>query len=249
MGDLEKILVNAGKGFATGITAIADPVGATVAGVDYGLAGIGPSDKARNNDTVYNHVYETLYSDHGEEHKAGTGYIPRFVGNVLGGGGAIGLGYLMWTGFGAAAALAIPVVTGVYGLIRGGLKYYRSFRDGEKIGDNFEKGSFLDGYKFGWHSETSFLASIAQPVESTITGRGYDNSHFKGAYATKAARGARRNFSSMLGTFVGRVVGNVVNSLSMLIFPIYKTVVDSKRCINKEEPGEEYSPTYVRAVA
>jgi len=249
MTNLVDVLENTGKGFVTGAARVVDLAGAVIAEVDYEFSGAGPSDKVRGNDTIYNHIYKAVYSDHAEKQKMGTSYVPRLVGNVLGTAGAIGAGYLLWTGVGALAALTIPIVTGIYSLVRGGIRYGKDMVHGEKIGDTFQKGSFSDGYKFGWHSSTSFLASIIQPFESNLTGRGYDNSHFKGELTTKAARGARRNLASMFGAFVGKVVGGVVNTVSHLIFPIYKTAVGTQRCVKDEEPSENYSPSYVVAAA
>lgn len=249
MASIEDVVLNTGKGFASGFTSVADPVGATVASIDYSFAGIGPSDKIRGNNTLYNHIHKGVYGDFERNHDLATGYLPRAVGNVLGGLSGIGLGYLLWTAVSPIAALAVPVAAGVYGLARGIEKYVHDWSKGEKIGERYEKGSFLDGFKFGWHSQTSYLASVGQTWESGLTGRGYDNSHIKGSTATHAAKGARRNFSSMAGSFVGRVVGEVANVFSLAIMPIYKTVRDLIRTAEGTGPGKEYRPSYSVAAA
>jgi len=247
MGKLEDTLLNSGKGFASGLTAMADPVGATIAGVDYGFAGIGPADKARNNDTFYNHIHERLYSDHASSQDLKTSYVPRAVGNILGSVGGAAIGYALWTGVSPVAALAVPALTGLYGLVRGGIKYAKNFLEGEKVGENFEKGSFFDGFKFGWHAQTSYLASVMQPWESLLSGRGYDTSKVEGSTSTHAAKGARRNFSSMAGSFFGRVVGEAVNVATLLITPLYKTVRDGIRSVEGKKTSKNYSPSFVSA--
>ena len=214
---LEKFVVNTGKGLAAGAMTFIDPMGAFIAGVDYAGAGIGPADKVRGNDTLYNSLYKAIYSnDMDEKHELSTGYLPRLIGTFGGAAATYGLGALLWTAVNPWAAVVVPIATGLYSLARGAYRYAKDFVDGEEIDGKREKGSFLDGAKFGWHELTSFLASDFQPYEGTLTGRGYDNSHIRGSSATWAAKGARRNFASMAGTFVGGLGGVIADVATLM---------------------------------
>ncbi len=245
---LEKVLYNLGRGTVGGASAFVDPVGALISGVDYTYAGIGPADKARGNDTVYNEINKHVFSDYSENQDFAKSYIPRFAGTLLGSAAAYGTGALLWASSGPAAALFIPAVTGIYSLITGGIRYAKDWVNGEKIGDNYEKGSFYDGFKFGWHQNTNFLSTLVQPWESQLTMRGYDNSHFRGCSTTAAAKGARRNFRSMAGSFVGGIVGTAATVATLPLFggiALYKTIRDSVKSVEGSAPAKVYYPKHV----
>ena len=242
MGNLEKILKNTGKGLVTGGATIIDPVGALIADADYHLNGIGPADSQRNSNTLYNNIYEKIYSDFNESQELSSGYLPRGVGNILGKVGLVGLGYALWTCVNPFAALALPIATGVYSLFKAGSK---NSVKGEKINNTYQKGSFFNGFRFGWHTRTSFLAETLQPIEATLTGRGYDSSKIRGSMATHAANGARRNLRSMLGSFLGKITGDVANIVTLGILPVYKTIRDSVNSFRGVEPSKRYSPKYI----
>ncbi len=245
MAGLETVVKKGASGFANGLAGVTDPVGALISDFDYSFAGIGPADKKRGNDTLYNSIAKAVYSDHDEPMELSTGYIPRVVGNVLGAGTGLGIGYFLWTAAHPALALTVPIIAGGYSLVRAIGRYIKDFSKGEEVGENeWEKGSFLDGLKFGWHNGTSYLANVGQPVESLFTGRGYDNSHIKGSTATHAAKGARRNFACMAGSFLGFVTGAVVNEITLGVQGIYKTVRDIIRTSEGTGPCKEYSPEY-----
>lgn len=245
MGDLEKILKNTGKGFITGTAAIVDPVGAIISNIDYNLNGVGPADPERNSQTLYNHFYETVYSDPNDSPDFSTGYLPRASGNFLGGVSVLGLGYALWTCINPVAALALPISAGIYSLVRSGSKLFKTCKQGEKINNQYQKGSFLDGFRFGWHTNTSFLANILQPMEANFTGRGYDSSRIRGSTATHAANGARRNISSMIGSLFGKVTGQVANVLTLGLFPLYKTIREGINSVQGIEPNKVYAPKYI----
>lgn len=242
---LEKAVTNLAKGGVHGLASVTDPIGFLVASADYDLAGIGPADKKRGNDTFYNSVAKTMYKDYEESMELSDGYLPRLVGNVGGMGAGLGIGYYLWTAVNPVAALAVPAILGGYSLVKAIGRYAKEFREGEKSSENeWEKGSFLDGLKHGWHVGSSYLANTGQPIESFLTGRGFDNSHISGSTATHSAKGVRRNFASMAGSTVGIFLGALVNEATLGIQGIYKTVRDVIRTVEGRGPGKEYSPAY-----
>lgn len=244
MAGLETVLKKGTTGFVNGLASVTDPVGSLIAEFDYTFAGIGPADKNRGNNTLYNAVAKSVYSDHNESMELSTGYLPRAIGNIGGAVAGLGVGYWLWTAFNPVVALAVPVVAGVYSLVKAGARYAKDFVKGEKIEDHWEKGSFYNGLVHGWHVGTSYLASFGQSVESWLSGRGHSNSHISGSTATHAAKGARRNFASMAGSFVGNVFGNFVNNLTLGIQGIYKSVRDIIRTGEGTGPGKEYDPDF-----
>ncbi len=231
MGNLEKILDNFGRGAFTGSVKILDPIGNVLSNVDYSLTGIGYSDD-RSLDTVHNAFYKEMYNKPEEKVTFGTGYVPRFFGNAVGGGlAALGL-YGLYESFGWIGAAAIPFFTGVYSAVNSVKKYISDFKKGEKINDKYEKASFSDGFKYGWHSGTHLFIDDLHYLETNYTGRSVNQSKLISSMKD-SSKNTRRNFSSVAGTFVGGITGGMASLLTLGILPLYKSLRDTYRTLKK----------------
>jgi len=233
MGNLEKIVSNFEKGIYTGVIKVFDPVGNVLSGVDYSLTGVGFSDP-RALKTVHNEIYKAAYDKPEEKVSFGKGYIPRFLGNAVG-AGAAGLGlYGLYQSFGWLAAATIPLITGVYSGYQTVKKYISDFKNGEKIGDSYQKAKFYDGFKFGWESGTHLFIDDLHGLETNYTGRSIYQSRLDSSMRD-SSKYARRNFSSVAGTVVGGLTGGIVSLLTLGILPLYKSIRDTAKTVKNKE--------------
>ncbi len=128
--ELEKILGNFGKGLTAGVIKIADPVGTGLSYSDKWAIGAGYSSE-RSVETFHNHLYKLTHYNPEEELNGKEDYVPRIAGAVSG----IGLGVLGLYGLYAinpALGFAIPVITGLYGMLNYIGDYIQGFTKGEK---------------------------------------------------------------------------------------------------------------------
>jgi hypothetical protein len=231
MGNLEKVAGNLGKGMCTGLTAVLDPVGACLSTLDYNLTGIGYSDE-RAPETINNKIYKAVYNKPEDKVVFGTGYVPRYVGNVLGGGlAALGI-YGLYKSFGWIAAATIPFFTGIYSAFSSIKKYVSDFSKGEKINNNYEKANFYDGFKYGWHSGTHLFIDDFHAIETSLTGRGVNQSKLVSSMKD-SSMAMRRNFSSVAGRVLGGITGGIASLLTLGILPLYKSIRDTVKTLKK----------------
>ena len=241
---LEDYVNEFGKGIATGFTKLADPVGWGLSYSDKSFRGAGYSNELAV-DTIHNQVYKSMYKTPDENVDASS-YTLRTFGNLLGlGAGAFAL-----------STLVIPALSGIYSLIKTGKKYSHDLFRGEKERDptnpasviktfdrldaqgnrigtyETESATFDEGFNFGWEQYTNFFP-IVQDIESGLTGRGYNNSHFD-SQIQETSKKARRNGKSVLGNLVGCVVGFTASILSLGILPVYKSIKDGERNFRRE---------------
>lgn len=219
---LDKILENTGKGLASGLIKIMDPIGELISNLDRNTSGVGYSDENALL-TAHNLTYKSIYSPN-EKVDFFSGYMPRFIGEVAG----------IYTGAYTLAAaacvvnpllvLAVPLGFGALGMVGGGIKYLREMIYGEK-GQKKSKATFKEGFKFGYENSTSFL-NFFHELEANLTGRGFRSSHIKGPI-NSSSKEIRRNFSSMLGNILGKITGTTISYLSLGIVPIYKGIRDT----------------------
>ncbi|MBT4376598.1 hypothetical protein HOD29_04455 [archaeon] len=232
MGNLEKILGNVGKGFVTGLVKPLDPVGTAFSGGDKYNTGVGYSDKKRALKTIHNHAYQAVYNKPEEKLSFGKDYVPRIGGKVLGAGAGVAGLFGLYVVGGPLAALAIPVVTGIYSGINSIGKYVQDIfsKKGEKIGDTYEKASFKDGFNFGWEKSSHLYMNGIYDLEGEFSGRGFANSRLETSIK-KVADKPRRNFTSLLGNLVGNIVGVTASVLTLGILPLYKSIRDTTKII------------------
>jgi hypothetical protein len=231
MRNLEKIAGNLGRGACIGLTNVLDPVGMYLSGIDYSLTGIGYSDD-RALETVHNKVYKAVYNKPEDKVDFGTGYAPRYVGNVLGRGLAVLGTYGLYKSFGWVAAATIPFFTGLYSAFNSIKKYVSDFGKGEKINNKYEKASFYDGFKYGWHTGTHLFVNDFHAIETSLTGRGVNQSRLVSSMKDSSMN-MRRNFSSVAGRVVGGIVGGVASLLTLGILPLYKSLRDTVKTLKK----------------
>jgi len=240
---LEQILRGAGSGAA----ATMDPIGTFINGLDYVISGAGIATN-RSIPTVSSKAHRELFSDYKSALPFWKGYVARFGGQILGGlaatiplygAGTIGavaaysVGASAALGF-ALGALAIPVGTACYGIYQGVKKYFSSFVNGESINGRREKGSFKDGFRYGWHRGSYLnLFNFHYDLESSLTGRGIDSSHIA-SKMTASAGAMRRNGAAIAGSVCGRVVGVAASVASLGIVPLYKSIRDWIRTAKQE---------------
>ncbi|HPD82013.1 MAG TPA: hypothetical protein PK357_02840 [Candidatus Pacearchaeota archaeon] len=231
MGNLEKIAGNLGKGMCTGLTRVLDPVGTFCSEIDYSLTGVGYSnDRALG--TIHNEVYKTVYDKPEEKVDFGTGYVPRYFGNALGGGlAALGI-YGLYKSFGWVAAATIPFFTGLYSTFNSIKKYVSDFKHGEKIDNNYEKASFYDGFNYGWHSGTHLFIDNFHVFETALTGRSVNQSRLVSSMKDSSIN-MKRNFSAVAGKVLGGVTGGFVSLLTLGILPLYKSIRDTVKTLKK----------------
>jgi len=212
MENLESIVGNFGKGLTTGVTQVVDPIGTLISKLDYTFTGIGYSDENAS-PTFHNDVYRTVYNPE-EKISFNRGYLPRALGKLTG-AGLVGAGaYALVASIGVAAPwLLVP--SAIYYVIR---------RLSKPINKNREKASFCDGFKYGWQSGSNFL-DLGHELESGLTGRGKENSRIYSSIR-ESAKPMRRNFSSIAGSFVGKLTGLFASRLTLYILPTYKCVRD-----------------------
>lgn len=241
MGSLEIVVGNFEKGAVTGIAGVVDPFGRIISVSDKWLTGAGYSSP-RAPKTLHNAVYREVYEKPDEPVDFATGSVPRGVGNLVGGGlAAVGFYALYKTG-GWIAAATIPAITGIYSGVQAVKKYIHDFIHGEKAEENiFEKGSFSDGFRFGWHAGTHFYMSALHDLEGNLTGRGLENSHVESSIKGSSTA-ARRNFSQMAGNVVGGFVGALASIASLGILPLYKSIRDTINTLDGKK-AETYEPT------
>ncbi|MFH1503120.1 MAG: hypothetical protein ABIE36_00480 [Candidatus Diapherotrites archaeon] len=231
LGNLEKFVGNFGKGTLVGLTRIADPIGTSLSGTDYLITGVGYSDE-RALDTIHNKVCRTVYNKPEEKISFGTGYVPRAIGNIAGGSlAAVGL-FGLYKSFGWVAAATIPFLTGVYDAFNSIKKYISDFGKGEQINGEYKKGSFYDGFRYGWHSGTHLFIDDLHELETSFTGRSVNQSRLDSSMR-ESSKNMRRNFSSVAGRVLGGLTGGVVSLLTLGILPLYKSVRDTVRTIKK----------------
>jgi len=226
MANLENIVSNTGKGFLTGAITVLDPIGTIASDLDYWISGVGPCDK-RSLPTIFNGLYQRAYKKPDEKVDFSSGYVPRFLGYLAGGIGAfIGLGELYLAG-GLVAALAIPVGLGIYsgfGVIE---TYIDNMIYGEKVEEKFEKSTFYNGFKLGYHETTHLdLFRSLFILEKDLSGRNLGNSHVYSSM-NKSAEKMRRNFSAITGFIAGSLVGAAISIYTLGIVPIYKSIRDT----------------------
>jgi hypothetical protein len=212
MENLESIVGNFGKGLATGVTSVVDPIGTLISKIDYTFTGTGYSNEDAS-PTLHNDVYRAAYNPE-EKVSFSRGYLPRALGKLTG-VGLVGLGAYTLI---ASAGIAAPWV-----LVPGAI-YYVIRRLTKPINKNREKASFYDGFKYGWHSGSNFL-DFGHELESGLTGRGKSNSRIYSS-VRESAKPMRRNFSSIVGSFVGKLTGLVASRFTFYILPTYKCVRD-----------------------
>tara|TARA_Y100000310_G_C20431425_1_gene691646 strand:- start:46 stop:627 length:582 start_codon:yes stop_codon:yes gene_type:complete len=185
-----------------------------------------------------------MYENPDEEVDFLEGYAPRFGGFVAG----AGLSSLALAGvnsaFGPLAAISIPATLGIYSAGAGIYRYVRDFIKGEEIEGQEQKGSFGDGFRFGYHQESAFPMAIVHELETSLTGRGMDQSHLDSCIRG-SANAARRNFKSTMGNLTGIVAGLGLSVLTLGIVPIYKTIRDGIRSFKREDISEIHYPAYV----
>jgi len=242
MPGLEGILGNFGKGTVTGVVRALDPVGSVLSEVDRWATGAGYSS-GRAPRTLHNLVYQGIYNDPEEKVELANGYVPRAIGNVVG-FGTVGLGiYGLYSYFGPIAAFAVPVATGIYSLFKTVARYVHDFVRGEKVGEKqYEKASFYDGFRYGWHKSTHFVLPYIHQIEGNLTGRGFDNSVIESTIKGSSSS-VRRNFESFAGQLFGSVVGSVASIASFFILPIYKSIRDVANTFEGKE-ADAYEPAF-----
>ena len=233
MGNLEKIVNNLEKGIYTGVIKAFDPLGTVLSGLDYSLTGVGFSDE-RSLKTVHNEIYKAVYPKPEEKLDFGKEYVPRFLGNAVGAGiTAFGL-YGLYQSFGWVGAAVIPFCTGVYSAFNSVKKYISDFKNGEKIGENYEKAKFYDGFKYGWESGTHLFMQDIHALESNYSGRSINKSRLTSSIKD-SSKNARRNFASVAGNVVGGITGGVVSLLTLGILPLYKSIRDTYKSVKNRE--------------
>ena len=233
MLDLEKIVKNFGKGSTTGLAKAVDPLGYILSSTDRWHTGAGYSS-SRSPKTLHNKVYQSVYGEdlQGEQLDLAQEYVPRGVGNVAGiGVGALGL-YGLYSYLGPVAALAIPVVTGVYDLAKFVARYVHDFTRGERVyEDTYEKSSFYEGLRLGWHKTTYFGLPLLHELEGEVSGRGFNESKIE-SYIKESSTATRRNFASIAGSIVGGALGAIASLGTLFILPVYKTI---REVVNQSE--------------
>lgn len=245
MATLTEIVKNSGKGFVVGAGRIIDPIGGALSNVDYWVSGAGPSNRERALPTVTNQIYQNIYSKPEENLGFWRGYVPRFLGEVTGTIGT-GVGLLgIYATFGPVAAFTLPVAFGIYDTLASGARYVHDFIFGERVKGKHEKASFKDGFRYGYHESTHLsLMRLFHEIEEDLTGRGLDTSHVRSSIMG-SANAMRRNFSAILGSFMGVATGLGVSILSLGIVPFYKSTRDALRTIKKSKKTKIHKPSFV----
>ena len=113
-------------------------------------------------------------------------------------------------------------------------KYVSDFKKGEKINGKYEKASFYDGFKYGWESGTHLFIDDLHALETNYTGRSIGQSKLVSSMK-ESSKKARRNFSSVAGTFVGGITGGIVSILTLGLLPLYKSVRDTAKSLKKKD--------------
>ena len=233
MGNLERIVENFSKGICTGSIKVLDPVGNVFSNVDYSLTGVGYSDE-RALKTVHNTIYKGVYDKPEEKLSFGKDYVPRFFGNTIG-TGVVVLGLCgLYESFGWIGAATIPFFTGVYSAFNSVKKYISDFKKGENIDGEYQKTSFYEGFKYGWHSGTHLFIDDLHYLETNYTGRSINKSRMFSSMK-ESSKNARRNFSSVAGTVVGGITGGIASLLTLGILPLYKSIRDTVKTIKEKE--------------
>lgn len=242
MGNLEEVVKNFGRGASTGVAKVVDPLGTVISYADKWYTGSGFSSP-RAPETVHNWIYGKAYTNPEKNVDMATGYIPRGAGRLIGGGlAAIGT-YALYKAGGFLAAAFVPAVTGIYSVVNTIKKYVHDFNLGEQAGkDTYEKGSFSDGFRFGWHKGTHLYMPLIHDFEGDLTGRGIDDSHVESSIKGSSTA-ARRNFSSIAGTFVGGLVGAAASIATLGILPLYKSIRDTVNVFDGKK-ARTYEPTF-----
>jgi len=220
-----------GIGAGTGIGL--DPVGFAVRNFDRAVTGAGLANRERAIPTLSGKFYEMVYPNPDDQVEFVSGVLPRAAGTVGGVAAGLGLGSLaghaltgifpgatvyaagvLGTGVASVAVLAVPALLGLFAVGAGIYKYVKNSNRGERIGDNFEKGSFGGGVRKGWYDSTSVFAAHPFPapihalhhVESLFTGRDLENSYFQTGIS-RGASAVRRNPASLVGQVAGVGLG------------------------------------------
>jgi hypothetical protein len=224
---LENIIKNTGKGTLTGFSNIVDPFGYLVSDIDYWISGAGHSQRNKALPTFNNFMYQLAYKSPNEKNNFSDGYVPRFAGNIVGAFTGYMSLYTAYFFYGATAAIAAPVILGLYGVGGSIIRYGCEIIDGEKIGkDKFEEASIYQGFKLGYHETTHFpLMHILHNFEGDISGRSLGKNRIKSSIKNSAGN-MRRNFRALLGYTGGLVIGSSISILTLGILPLYKTVRD-----------------------
>lgn len=231
MGSLENIVSNTARGLGIGMVHVADPLGAAINYIDGRISGAGYSSE-RSLPTTLSHIGRHLYSKPDENLSFTTGYAPRIAGQLGGAALAATALYQLYLTVPLAAA-AIPVALGIYSILGSAGRYLINLAKGEKIEGKHEKGSFFDGFKFGYHTATYIPPiGLIHTVEESLTGRGMERSHLETGLK-KNGKKMRRNFSSLAGATTGAILGIGLSAVTLGLLPLYKTVRDIKKSWKK----------------
>jgi hypothetical protein len=248
------------RGMAAGSIRTIDPISTSIHWFDRWTSGAGLSDKDRAIPTAVSAVYQAVYPNPNRSLSA-SDYTSRAIGHGIGVVGTAAALAATYCFVSPIVAVAAPVALGIYGIARTVGRYIHNSIYGEKIGRTYQKSSFMDGYRWGYHQGTTYNFwgslfgkvgnAILNPIitghnmEAVLTGRNVDQSRIN-SRLTSTAGGMRRNFRAILGSTIGSIVGGLANVFTLGTYAIGKNAYHLGRTLYGR-PFPQRQPTYVTA--